>query len=236
MGTAISDYHEGNKRGKIRVYSNVTTEEKMSVRYLFRTVIKLPALEKTALESCYGKVLDIGAGAGSHSLILQNRGIDVTALDISQLNAVVMKKRGIKKVINKDIFEFSGKKYDTLLLLMNGIGLAGNLKRFGDLLRHFRKLLNPGGQVIFDSSDIDYLYTDDDNGRWINLNSEYYGEVTYQMKYKSIIGDKFHWLYIDYETARKIAGQNGYTFKLMAKGDYFDYLAKIIPENSILNS
>lgn len=231
FGAAVKDYFEGNKKGKIRVFSNITTEEKMSAKYLFRTINTLPTLEKLALESCYGKVLDIGAGAGSHSIILQNRGFDVTALDISQLNTQVIKKRGIRKVINSDIFEFSGKKFDTLLLLMNGIGLAGNLEGLNSLLCHFRKLLNPGGQIIFDSSDIDYLYTDNEGGRWVNLNNEYYGEVIYQLKYKKIYGKKFNWLFIDFEKARNIAAQNGYTIKLLAKGDYFDYLAKLIPEN-----
>ncbi len=231
FGIAVKDYFEGNKKGKIRVFSNITSEEKMSASYLFRTINTLPSLEKLALESCYGKVLDIGAGAGSHSLILQNRGFDVTALDISQLNTLVIKKRGIRKVINADIFEFSGKKFDTLLLLMNGIGLAGSLKGLSLLLSHFRQLLSPGGQIIFDSSDIDYLYTDDEGGKWVNLNSEYHGEVTYQLKYKKITGEKFNWLFIDFEKARNIAAQNGYKIKLLAKGDHFDYLAKFIPEN-----
>ncbi len=230
MGNAIKHYHEGYKRGKIRVFSRFMKEEKISVRYLFRSLDDMPVLENIALESCRGKILDIGAGAGCHSLLLQNRNDDVTALDISVLSAGVMKKRGIKKVVNQDIFEYlstTDEKYDTLLMMMNGIGVAGNLNKLKCFLQKAKKILKPGGEIIFDSSNIEYLY-DIESGDPSKKNGNYYGVITYRMKYRKIKGEKFNWLYLDYDSAVKIAAQQGYKLKLLARGDHFDYLAKFV--------
>ncbi|MBN2349334.1 MAG: methyltransferase domain-containing protein [Bacteroidales bacterium] len=231
MGHAILDYYNGRRKSKIKVYSNLTSEEKISAAYLFRTINTLPPLETTALKSCRGKVLDIGAGSGCHSLILQNRGFDITALDNSQLSAEVMKKKGLKKVVLNDIFDYNIEKFDTLLLLMNGIGLTGTVIGLEKFLKHARSLLLPGGQIIFDSSDIDYLYTERDGSKWIDLNAAYYGEMIYHMKYKNISGEKFNWLYIDFEMAKKIGAKNGFELKMLSKGIHFNYLARFTINN-----
>lgn len=231
FGTAVSDYYNKilpfNKH--IKVFSSIAGEEKISVAHLFRNYKKMPLLEKKAIDICSGKVLDIGACSGSHSLELQKRQINVTALEISPLCCDVMKKRGVKNVVCADIFKYTEEQYNTLLLLMNGIGLAGNLEGLRLLLKQLKALLLPEGKIVFDSSDIDYAYYEEDGSKWVDLNNEYYGQVEYQMQFENAKSDSFQWLFIDADTLQKIAEEEGFVFKLLAEGDHYNYLGVLTP-------
>jgi SAM-dependent methyltransferase len=221
LGRAIYDYQQDLTNGKLWILNKYGPKEDMPVGIYFRTDDDMPDLEWKALEECSGRVLDIGAGAGSHTLILQEKGLDVTALDISALCVQVMKKRGVNNAIEADIFSYSKGGYDTLLLLMNGIGLAGTLKQLKELLLHLKKLLNKGGQLLFDSSDIAYLYED-------NLPKEgYYGELQYQYQYKKLKTEWFNWLYVDENTLKKIATEAGYRMELLLEDEFGQYLVKL---------
>ena len=224
LGAAVNDYYNTSQDENIVVRSDIAADDSIAVSYLFRNEANMPELEQSALKLCKGKILDIGAAAGCHSLVLQEKGLDVTALEISQLSCSVMQKRGIRKVICNDFFRFKGDNYDTLLMLMNGIGIAGTLTGLDELLKKARSLLTSNGQILFDSSDIEYLYIEEDGSKWINLNSEYYGELMYTMHYKSIQGKSFPWLFIDFETLVPIAQKNGFEPQLFAIGDHYDYL------------
>jgi SAM-dependent methyltransferase len=226
LGHAITDTFENDTNNEILVESDIAEDDTISSKYFFRTYDKMPLIEQHALNKCVGKVLDVGAAAGCHSLFLQDKGMDVTALEISQLCCDVMKKRGIRNVIagNYFDFDFDNTKFDTLLFLMNGIGIAGTLSGLEDLLFKASKLLNPGGILVFDSSDIDYMYYDEDGSKLINLNSNYYGELSYKMKYSSFIGNPFKWLFIDINTLMPIAQKYGFKTHLVESGKHYDYL------------
>jgi len=188
----------------------------------------MPQLEQQAIQLCKGKVLDVGACAGSHALILQDRNIDVTALELSAICCDVMKQRGIEKVINADIFEYNTERFDTILLLMNGTGIAGTLARLNDLIVHLKTLINPGGQILIDSSDLIFLYEDEDGYVNFDLNSDrYYGELVYQFSYKTMKGEKFPWLYVDLETMKVILSENGLKVQQVFEGEHYDYLIQI---------
>jgi SAM-dependent methyltransferase len=224
LGNAVKDYYKTKCSADILVQSNIAEDDVIPSSYFFRKFDEMPKLEKLALSECSGKILDVGAAAGCHSLYLQNNGHDVTALDNSELCCKVMKERGLKKVIRDDFFSFSGEKMDTILLLMNGIGIAGNLEKLNEFFTKSKQILNPEGQIIFDSSDIDYLYYENDGSKIINLNSNYYGELIYTMKYKEIIGSPFEWLFVDYKTLSDIAAKNTFDTSLFLAGDHYDYL------------
>lgn len=227
LGEAIHDYLKKGKAPDIVINSNYTADEHISVSYLFRDEKQMPSLEKTALRLCRGKILDIGAAAGCHSLILQKKGFNVTALDISKLSVDCMRRRGIQKVVHDDIYSYSEQKYDTLLLLMNGTGIGRTLEGLKKLLLHLKGLLNSNGQILIDSSDIKYLFEEDDGSRWIDLNNKnYYGEMKYEVSYKKHSA-KFDWLFVDFNTLQEIASEVNLNSKMIQKGENFDFLARL---------
>ncbi|WP_299701071.1 class I SAM-dependent methyltransferase [uncultured Pontibacter sp.] len=228
VGTAIQDYLQGNKEAKIVVESNLTEDDVIAVDYLFRTSEEMPELELLALQECRGRVLDVGAGAGCHSLALQEQGLDVTALDISAGAVEAMKLQGIRHVLQQNVFELNAGDYDTLLLLMNGIGIAGDLAGLERFLEHAKKLLRPGGQILLESSDILYMFEEEDGSVLLDLNAGYYGEVFYNMRYKAQETGEFKWLFIDPAILEDYATAHGYTFEQLYEGEYGNYLARLV--------
>lgn len=227
-GKALLDYLHGNYSEDITTHSSLGDEDEMPLPYLFRNQNQMPGLEKKALKQCKGKVLDIGCGAGSHSLYLQKKGFEVTALDRSPGAIAVCRERGIQQTVQSDFLSYTEGNYDTLLMLMNGIGIAGTLPQLGPLLQHAKTLLAPGGQLLMDSSDIIYMFEmDDDGGRWIPDTGRYYGEVEYTMTYKGEQSEPFPWLFVDYNTLQRAAEFHGWKCELMAEGPHFDYLARL---------
>ncbi len=228
MGAAISEYYYTGKAGKLRVFSSQFEEDEIPVAHLFRSAEELPLLEYTALELAKGNILDAGAGSGCHSLALQDMGKTVSAIDISPLSVDVMKARNVKDVRQVNLFDerFAG-SFDTILMLMNGSGIIGRLENFPGFYRRMKQLLAPGGSLLMDSSDLRYLFEDDDGTFPPDSNGGYYGEIDYRMKYKQIDGPAFDWLYIDFTTLSLYAGQNGFRAELIREGSHYDYLARL---------
>lgn len=230
IGQAIFDFYQTGKAGLILVDSNYTEGEEMDPALFFRSLHEMPAIEVTALEQCKGSVFDIGAGAGCHALELQKRGFRVTAAEKSELACKVMKARGVKEVVCDDILNITTGSYDTILLLMNGSGIAGTLAGLRILLNHLKKLLAPGGRIILDSSDISYLFTEDDGSVWVDLSREsYYGEMIYEVTYGSIRSEKFFWLFVDFETLCDTAQSCGMDCSLLERGENNEFLALLQP-------
>ena len=228
MGAAIRDYQNKGKASRLRVLSSMFDEDEMPVAHLFRTFNQMPRLEQKALSMAKGRVLDIGAGAGCHALALQERGLEVKAIDISPLSCEVMKERGVKNAECVNLFnpQLQG-KYDTLLLLMNGTGIAGKLNRLSMLLNRLKELLAEGGQILIDSSDLKFIYENKDGSMDIDLNAPYYGEVDYQMQYKNVKGEPFDWLYTDPMLLASISKQCGLNCEIVEEGENYDFLARL---------
>ena len=265
MGAAILDFQKHGKAARLRVLSSMFEEDEMPVTHLFRSIQEMPVLEQKALQLARGRVLDIGAGSGCHTLELQKKGLAVKAIDISPLSCEAMKLRGVKDAECINLFDphlssgnhseenqeahseenleahseenleahseknqeqFEG-GFDTILLLMNGTGIAGKIEHLPALFQRLKALLNPGGQILIDSSDLKYIYENEDGSFDINLNGAYYGEVDYQMIYKDVKGDRFDWLYVDFPLLKSIAETCGLHGELVAEGEHYDYLARI---------
>lgn len=249
MGAAILDFQKKGKAARLRVLSSMFEEDEMPVKHLFRSTREMPVLEQKALQLAKGRVLDIGAGSGCHTLALQEKGFTVKAIDISPLSCEAMKLRGVKDAECINLFDphlssgnhsgeiqenHSGENqeqfeggFDTILLLMNGTGIAGKIEHLPDLFQRLKALLNPGGQILIDSSDLKYIYENEDGSFDINLNGAYYGEVDYQMIYKDVKGDRFDWLYVDFPLLKSIAETCCLHSELVAEGEHYDYLARI---------
>jgi SAM-dependent methyltransferase len=208
IGFAIQEYAKKRKPEDIIVTSDICDDDIIPLEVLFRSFDEMPEIEQTALQRASGKVLDVGAGAGIHAMYLQDLGLDVDCIDISEGAVDYLKANGLKAEA-KNFFSLKDKKYDTILMLMNGIGIAGKLSNLEKTLSHAKSLLNPGGKILCDSSDIRYLYEDEDGSLWIDLNTEYYGNFRFQMKYKKEKGPWFDWLYVDFDNLFQAAKNVG---------------------------
>lgn len=223
-GEALRDYYHKKDVAPLLLYTNknLNEPEEMPVDLFFRNPDEFPEQEQIALALCDGRVLDIGAGVGSHSLYLQSLGVDVTALELSKAACELMEIRGVKNVLNENIFDYQGEKFDTLLFLMNGIGLVETIQGLQKLFDHVKALLNPGGQLIFDSSDISYYYA---AGK--KKPQHYFGEINFQYEYKKQKGQPFGWLYIDQNELIKIGNQAGWVVQILDEDDHHQYLARM---------
>jgi SAM-dependent methyltransferase len=226
FGLAMQDYLKGERGQIIHVDTNLTEDEELSVDYLFRTTEELPEWETLALSLCKGKILDVGAGAGCHSLILQQRGFDVKAIDIAPIAVACMQQQGIHAEL-KNYYDETG-KYDTLLFLMNGIGLALTIEGLKTVFDHAKQLLNPGGQILLESSDIIYMFEEEDGSFLIDINGAYYGEMEYTLRYKSHQGQPFPWLYVDFQLMSDQAAAAGFESEMLYQGEDFNYLARLV--------
>lgn len=228
MGMAILEYQKRGHAATLHVLSSMFDDDEMPVSHLFRPVSEMPPLEQKALALANGRILDVGAGAGCHALALQEAGKKVKAIDISPLSCEAMRLRGIDDVECINIFdERLSYGYDTILLLMNGTGIAGRVAKLPSLLLRLKQLLNAQGQILIDSSDLKYIYENEDGSFDIDLNGAYYGEVDYQMVYRDIKGEPFDWLYVDFPLLKTSAESCGLHAELIAEGEHYDYLARI---------
>lgn len=222
LGEAIADYHQGQNKSELWIHNRYGRKEEMPLSIYFRDSDTMPEMEHLALQQCNGKILDIGAGAGSHSLMLQATGAAVTAIDISPKAIAVARQRGVQKAVQGNIYEYTAAPFDTLLLLMNGIGLCGTLAGLHQFLQHAKTLLTPKGQLLFDSSDVAYLYKGT-----IQPANRYYGEIEYRYEYKKQKTDWFYWLYVDAATLKQVAHTAGFTTEILMDDGYDQYLARL---------
>lgn len=218
FGSAIHDFITLGKAEDIIVASDLCDDDVIPVAYLLRDSDEMPELEKIALNHCRGKILDIGAGAGIHSLELLKRKQDVKAIDISPGSVEYMQSLGIPAKV-QDFTQLTHEKYDTLLLLMNGIGIAGSLENLESFLEHAVSCLNDGGKIICDSTNVMYLYENEDGSVWMDLNSTYFGDFKFQMKYKEKATNWFDWLYVDYNMLLEKANNVGLEVTLLHENE-----------------
>lgn len=226
FGKALLDYYDGQYTEDIITATNISDDDELPLPYLFRDYKNMPKIEQKAIQLCRGSVLDVGCGSGSHSLYLQNKGLLVKAIDISQGAVEVTQKRGVHNVQQLDILDET-EQYDTILLLMNGTGIFQEMRQVVKYLEHLKTLLKPNGQILIDSSDIQYMYQDDDGGLWIDTNAGYYGELDYYISYKGEEEIPMKWLYLDFETLNMVCVSIGLRCDKIMNGEHYDYLAKL---------
>lgn len=225
FGTAILDYQLGNYSEDLVTSTSISVSDTLPIPYLFRNYSDMPSLEQTALKLSKGAVLDIGCGAGSHSLYLKSKSLEVKSIDISQGAIEACRLRGITQAYLLDVMDETN-TFDTLLLLMNGSGIFQSLAHTPFVLSHLKTLLNPDGQILIDSSDIKYMYEEEDGGYWMDTTKDYYGELEYTICYKDQ-EVTFSWMYLDFENLRIACDQVGLKCELVEEGPHFDFLAKL---------
>jgi SAM-dependent methyltransferase len=224
LGLALRDTLQGRIKEPLWLNTSYGDPEIMPVDVFFRQEKDLTALERYALTFVRGKVLDGGAGAGAHSLILQEKGHEVVALELSEMACDVMRQRHVRRVVQGDLFQYAEEKFDTIWLMMNGIGYVGRLSKLLQALRHLHTLLGINGRIILDSSDIRYLYDND------IPQDRYFGEIDYQYVYKGDAGEWFSWLFVDQRMLAHYASLAGFTCQIVYEDKEDQYLAILTPK------
>ena len=228
IGQALLDYQNNHYTDDLYTETNISELDVLPLPHLFRSFDAMSPLEQLALKTAGGKILDVGCGAGSHSLYLQELGNEVTGIDISVGAIEVCKLRGLTKVKAIDILQLNEEKFDVILLLMNGTGIFQKLDYVSNYLQHLKKLLAKNGKILIDSTDLRYMYDQgDQEGSILVPARNYYGELEFTIHYKDFRSEPFNWLYLDSRTFKKIANKNGLNFEIIGAGKNYDYLAKL---------
>ncbi|TXE17920.1 class I SAM-dependent methyltransferase [Psychroflexus gondwanensis] len=222
FGLAVESYYKRQDQTPIIVHAEDFYDDKIPVEYLFRTYEEMPEIEQKAIQLSTGTTLDVGCCAGSHSLELKKRGLDVLPIDISKKCIGICKERGLPEAMQTDFFILKDKTFDTILLLMNGIGIAQTIKNLPVFFNQIKTLLKPDGQVLLDSSDLIFLHENE-----IMDDSKYYGEITYSTSYKNKTSRPFPWLYLDFELLKDLSEKEGFTCELIYSDDHYGFLAKL---------
>jgi SAM-dependent methyltransferase len=226
LGLGIKEYYESGVPTLIKVHTIDGEITPYPAQLFFREYDDFSIFDELGCYHARGHVLDVGAGAGCISAFLEEIGLEVTAIEISQDAVDVMHKLGIQDARCGDFFDLSGhEQWDTILLLMNGIGFVGKLQGLDRFLAHAKCLLAPGGQILFDSSDLALSDVGDQDFR--GAESNYQGEVWYQLEFRGIKGAPYYWLYIDQHTMQQHAEAAGYHFELIEEADEGYYFARL---------
>ena len=226
LGRALRDHFNKENESGLYVLSEGFDEDEMDLAYYFRSYDEMPVIEQLALEACKGKCLEIGGGVGSHALYLKEKGLEVELVDNSDGCCEIMRARGLGSVHCMDYKDVDLQGFDTVYALMNGIGLAGSIEGLEAYLKKIFTFLKDGGQFIVDSSDLIYLYLNEDGSADIDLNADYYGEMKFRYKYKDELSEEFNWLYADEELLREYCNALGLQMEVLYREDYH-FLARI---------
>ena len=230
LGKALLAYHRGAKTAEFTVHSDLWADEITAVEEYYRPDhMDLPELELRALTLCSGRVLDVGAGAGRHALELQRRGLPVTTLDILPDAVRIMKERGVRDARCGGLAVVENEKFDTILLLMHGIGVVGSLNGLIEFFDVAGEVLNRSGQIVCDSADLAAVMPAllDEPVFSENRGGPYYGEVEFRLSYKDAVGEPYPWLFVDFETLSRHGRDAGFDCRIEARGARAAYLARL---------
>jgi SAM-dependent methyltransferase len=228
FGKAIRDFYAGIE-SVIITFSTLGGKDEFPVSYLFRDFGEMPRIEQAAMDLARGNILDVGCGAGCHALYLQQKGLSVKPIDISEGAIEVCKLRGLHMAEQLDLWDLKQGQFDTILCLMNGTGICGSMDRVPFFLKHLKSLLSPGGQILIDSTDVIYMYEDEQGQEMLSEITHYYGEAKFEMKYQEASSGTFNWLYLDFNNLKQQAGLVNLTCELILKGSDSNYLARLSP-------
>jgi 2-polyprenyl-3-methyl-5-hydroxy-6-metoxy-1,4-benzoquinol methylase len=230
-GLALLAYFQGQADATLVIRRGDGVEAPLPARHFFRSRAEFTSIETTALDRCRGHVLDIGAGTGLHSLVLQERGLAVTAIDVCAQAVHIMRRRGVRDVHPADAFEYQGGPFDTLLMLGHGIGVVETLAGLDRFLAHARGLLRDGGRLLLDSLDVtrsrhpgDLAHHDASRraGRYV-------GEITMRMEFRDMRGPFCGWLHVDALTLGRHAERAGWVSETIVETEGGEYLALLTP-------
>jgi SAM-dependent methyltransferase len=221
LEAALIAYHDLGEPAEVLVSSDLGDPETLPASVFFRSEHEIEDWELAALDRCGETVLDIGAGVGAHALILQSRGRRVTALEALPGAVRIMNQRGVADARLGRLVDLADEStYDTVLMLMNGSMLAETLVGLDALLDRLSRVLNPGGTLLMDSTDLRASYEGTPDGRYL-------GELHFQLSYKGIKGSVFPQLFVDPQTLTARALDRGWETAVIWRGESGRFLAEL---------
>ena len=233
-GAALLDYFNGDRSATITIHDKLGKIRDYPISEIFTDASGFFELERAAVELCRGRVLDIGSGNGRHSLALQDRGLQVIAIDLLPECVQVTKRRGVKEAYQADIFNFNAPPFDTLLGIINGLSMVKTLDGLRPYLRRVRRLVKPDGQYLVHSTDVRRVPGVRDRVAR-NLGDSphrYFGEIDCWLEYKGERGETFTELYVDPETLTKHASESGWACDIVAEKKEGFFLARLTPRRA----
>jgi SAM-dependent methyltransferase len=225
---AMLDYWRGDAEGGCAIHRDDGYSYLVPVAAFFAGP-PFNALEQLAMERSTGRVLDVGACVGRHSLFLQEHGCQVTAIELEPTLVDIMSERGVREPLAGSVFSLAGRQFDTMLMLLNGFGLVGTPDGADAFFEHTRQLLSPGGQILCDSVDVrqttkpTHLAYQEANIRC----GRPAGQRRYWMEYRGRRGEPFNWLHMDFDGLRDIARRHDRSAEMLAREEDGHYLARI---------
>lgn len=222
-------FEAGDQSAAITVTDDLGDTDQLPVAYFFRAEHELPNLERTALSLCRGRVLDLGAGAGAHALALQQRGLEVCAVEILPELVELLERRGVRDARPGSVSHLPAGRWDTILMLMNGLGLPETLAGLDRFLAGAGRHLAPGGQILADSTDVRSLASGvaQDGGLPVRADGRYVGEIQFRLAFGDMQGEPFSQLYVDPDTLCEVGVRHGWAFEVVAEGEHGAYLARL---------
>ena len=225
---AMQAYHRGQHDAVIVVYDDFERDEG-PIAYFFRSPDQFPPYERLALENCRGSILDLGAGSGCHALALQDRGLGVTAIEALPALVEIMRDRGVQDARLANLRDLQAPPFDTMLVMMNGLGLAETLSGLPVFLREARRLVKPDGQILADSTDVLVRMDPANRGRIWRDDGRYVGDLRFQLEFEGQKGEPFSQLYVDPETLAQCCREEGWSCELLHPPDeHGHYLARLM--------
>lgn len=228
-GLALKAFSNGDTRAELIIRRDDGQEAPLPAVHFFREPSEFTEIELSALKYCNGRILDVGGGTGIHSLYLQEKGLSVTAIDISPHAVEIMKQRGVKDVHCRDIFGFQDKPFDTILMMGHGIGMVETIDGLNRFLSHTSSLLTGKGQLLLDSLDVRNTDNPDDLA-YHESNRQagrYIGEIRMQFEFQGKKGPYCGWLHVDAETLEKRSIEAGLYCEVVKQIENGEYLARL---------
>ncbi len=235
FGRALLAYFEGCADAEVIVRRDDGKESVLPASWFFREEPDLTTIEKTAIDLCKDRILDIGAGTGLHSLILQRKHYSVSAIDVNPQAVSIMKQRGTEDAYCADVFEFNEGPFDTLLMMGHGIGMVENILGLKRFLSHARNLLSGDGQLLLDSLDV-RVTSNPENLAYHETNrrvGRYIGEIRMQFEFLGQRGPFCGWLQVDAGTLREYAESSGWRCDIVCQEEKGNYLARLTRRESV---
>ncbi len=227
-GAALLAYLEGDRDAAITIHRDDGHADVVHAKHFFRPA-DFGVADRLALEAARGHVLDVGGGAGVHSLALQDRGLRVTAIDTSSQAVEVMRRRGVRDIACSSLLDYAGGPFDTVLMLGHGAGIAGTMDGLDQLLLRVTSLLAPDGQLLVDSLDVRktadpaHLAYHDRNRRL----GRGAGETRLRLHFRDLVGSEVEWLHVDPDALEALARTRGWASQVLTADEAGNYLAKL---------